>query len=130
MRALGNASAQALAPKIAAMPVADLVAFLEQFDKQRRAQFIADLLAAGADEGKLAEATRDLAVYEDLRRRRAFRITLWLLGIAAGTVSAFHGYRRTGRVAPTIGWFVAGTIVPPMTLAVAAAQGFAKPKRR
>jgi hypothetical protein len=131
MHALADAAGtQALAQKIAQMPTADVALFLGQFNKRPRAQLITNLLAAGADATKLAEAVRDLTSLEDLRRRRAIRITLWLLGLASGTASAFHGYRRNENVGAAIGWFVAGTFVPPVTLAVAAAQGFGRRRTR
>jgi hypothetical protein len=118
----------ALAAKIAAMSRADVAVILSQFDRPTRGKFVAGLLAAGADERKLVEALRDLDALDHLRRRIRRRTALVILGLVSGTVSAFHGYRRTGRVASAIGWFVAGTLVPPVTLAIAAAQGFAKPK--
>lgn len=123
-----NAGMQTLAAKIATMPTADVTVILGQLDRSDRTRFVADLIAAGADEAKLVEALRDLTVLDNLRRRRTIRITLWLLGLASGTASAFHGYRRTRRVASTVGWFVAGVLVPPITLAIAGAQGFAKPQ--
>ena len=131
MRVLADvASTQALAQKIALMPTADVVLILGQFNKHQRAQLVADLLAAGTDTAKLVEAVRDLELLDDLQRRRTIRTVLWMFGLASGTISAFHGYRRNESIGAAIGWFFADALAPPVTLAVAAAQGFGRRKQR
>jgi hypothetical protein len=48
---------------------------------------------------------------------------------AAIAAAAYHGYKRSGKVSWTIVWAFFGGVAPIITLPVAAAQGFAKPKR-
>lgn len=55
-----------------------------------------------------------------------------LSGVIGAAALAFHGYRRTSYVPAAIGWGILGAIFPVNLVAggVAAAQGFAKPRKR
>jgi hypothetical protein len=50
--------------------------------------------------------------------------------IAGTGLGAYHGYRRNKSVGWAIGWGVMGSMFPILTVAIALAQGFAKPKGR
>jgi len=47
---------------------------------------------------------------------------------AGGIAMAYHGYKRTGSTLWALAWAVAGGITPPITSAIAVAQGFGKRK--
>lgn len=53
-----------------------------------------------------------------------------LLSAAGAAASAYHGYRRNVAAAPVgwaLWWAVWGALIPPVSLAIAIAQGYAKP---
>lgn len=54
--------------------------------------------------------------------------TVWTVaGTAASAALAYHGYKRNNSVGWAIGWFLLGAFWP-VSLPIAFAQGFAKPK--
>jgi hypothetical protein len=53
------------------------------------------------------------------------------VSMAGAGASAYHGYKRNrGSIGWTIGWAFLGGLAPPITVGVAFAQGFGKPKVR
>lgn len=56
------------------------------------------------------------------------RTLWWLLSVAGVGLSAYHGYKRNNSVGWAIGWGLLGGLAPVITVPVAFAQGFAKPK--
>jgi len=52
---------------------------------------------------------------------------LFILRMASAGLSAFHGYKRSGKVSSAALWGICGGIAPVITPAIAFAQGFAKP---
>jgi len=55
------------------------------------------------------------------------RVTI-AIGTAATPVLAYHGYKRNNSVGWAVAWGLFGSMVWPITLPVAFAQGFAKPR--
>jgi hypothetical protein len=106
----------------------DLAEILDQFSGAERTALIAALLTAGADPLKINGATRDLKLHRQMRLRRGWYVAIWLLSLASGGVSAFHGYRRNQNVGWAIWWFLTGMVFPVVTPVIAAAQGFGRPK--
>lgn len=49
--------------------------------------------------------------------------------IAVSVAAAYHGYRRSRSIGWTMGWMLASTFAPFITIGVAVAQGFGKPAR-
>jgi hypothetical protein len=49
--------------------------------------------------------------------------------VAAVSLAAYHGYRRNRSVGWAIGWGVLASLSWPITLGVAVAEGFGKPRR-
>lgn len=59
----------------------------------------------------------------------AWRITLSLLSMAGAGLAAYHGYKRNHEsTGSAIGWGVLGALFPVITVPVALAQGYGKPK--
>lgn len=52
-----------------------------------------------------------------------------LLRTAAVAAMVYHGYKRNDSLGWAIGWGFAGAVVPILTVPVAVAQGFGKPKK-
>lgn len=53
-----------------------------------------------------------------------------VLSIAGLATGVFHGYRRNRSIGWALGWGLLGTMFPYITIPVALAQGFGKPKLR
>lgn len=54
--------------------------------------------------------------------------TLWLAGLASVPVLGYHGYKRNDSVGWALVWGIFGSIVWPITVPVAFAQGYGKRK--
>jgi len=52
-----------------------------------------------------------------------------LAGLIGGPVAAYHGYKRNKSIGWALVWGLFGGMAPPVTLAIALAQGFGKPKK-
>lgn len=51
-----------------------------------------------------------------------------LLRTVSASMSAYHGFRRTGAIGWAVVWGAAGYVIPVIVPVVGFAQGFAKPK--
>jgi hypothetical protein len=50
--------------------------------------------------------------------------------LMGGSVGAYHGYKRSrGKMSHAIGWGIAGTLLPVITVGVGLFQGLAQPKK-
>jgi 2-methylisocitrate lyase-like PEP mutase family enzyme len=67
-------------------------------------------------------------VYSDAAVSQA-RAIWGALSVAGAAASAYHGYKRTQSVGWAFVWALCGSIAPVVTVPVAIAQGFGKPKR-
>ena len=57
------------------------------------------------------------------------RVGWGVLATASMAASAYHGYKRNGKVGWALWWGFWGFVAPVITPTIALAQGFAKPKR-
>lgn len=62
--------------------------------------------------------------------RGTLTTALWVAGVASVPVLAYHGYKRNRSVGWALVWGIFGSWVWPITVPVAFAQGYAKPRVR
>ena len=65
---------------------------------------------------------------KDQDRPSPVRIALWSLGTASIGASVYHGYKRNKSAGWAVAWGVFGAVAPVLSVPIALAQGFGKPK--
>lgn len=70
------------------------------------------------------------ATYNPTETRKSIMSAVWgVASVAGAAAGAYHGYKRNQSIGWAFVWALAGSVAPVITVPVAFAQGFGKPKR-